>query len=772
MLRHILLLLLAALIGGFAGFGCAWFRIRPLYRSSTLLYVNNSVSLGGAALSLSDITASKDLVDTYITILKTRLTLNAVIRQTGLPCSYAQLSAGISAGAVNDTEVLRINVTWPDPVEATLIANTIADVLPAKLYEITEGSSARLVDYAVVPASRVSPSFVRYTIGGMGLGLLFGAALVALSVLLDKRIHGEEYLRSACASPVLGSIPAFAAGEAPIERHGQTVDGKAKGAPPDSVAEAFRLLCVRLSFALPGKTGCRVIGVAGTVADEENSPTALDLSCFLAEAGKRVVLVEADMRGNVSPDADISPGLSDLLAELSSLGEVVQESGASSLLRVLPVGDTPPNPAELLGSENFKAVLETLSSTADYIILDLPPVNEVTDALVAARFTDGIILTLRRDRTTRKALTTATRRLEQAGVKLLGFVLLDAAETRAETGQARGVGRITGILESKRVRRKRVFLRRVAGLSVTLLAVGLGAALNFSYQRDRALQQHLLRLEQEARPYQMELVKIKGELRDASRDLNAGHELPQLVPGVQPVEADDIRRIKAVAQDYSISPTLVLDPTAEAFGDILAAASQTGWEVMLTVSPFGEGAMSAVRAGRRAVQNAGLPLSDAFLLRSTDYSEHSVSRLRSAGFRAFTRYQESIASETDANGLAWFNYIYYRSREADLSRWLSKLFGGQGALLVTVEMEALRNGALTADELRAILSDLNQYAKDRKFEYASSAAVVGQIDSAEGKEAAQYDAYTAERQARIEELRGIIASIYSGSIAAGPDTET
>ena len=150
------LIAIAMLLCGMAMFVHTRFFVTPLYKSSALMYVNNSsISLGSTSVSLADLSASKGLVDTYIVILKTRLTLNEVIERANLDYTYGQLSSMVSASAVNDTEIFRITVTGPDPVEATEIANTIADVLPDKINDILDGSSARLVDFAV--GLRLSP---------------------------------------------------------------------------------------------------------------------------------------------------------------------------------------------------------------------------------------------------------------------------------------------------------------------------------------------------------------------------------------------------------------------------------------------------------------------------------------------------------------------------------------------------------------------------------------------------------------------------------------
>lgn len=196
-----------------------------------------------------------------------------------------------------------------------------------------------------------------------------------------------------------------------------------------AAAEAYRLLRTNLMFALPDEQRCRIIGITSSNAGEGKSTTALNLAYMLAEADKSVMLIEADMRlPTISKRLGLesSPGLSNLLAGLSSGKEIIRKTSLEEKLLVIPSGDIPPNPSELLGSEQMKTALEVFSQTADFIIMDLPPINEVSDALVVSRLVDGIVMIVRQNYSSRRALAEAMRQLEQANAKVLGFVMTAA----------------------------------------------------------------------------------------------------------------------------------------------------------------------------------------------------------------------------------------------------------------------------------------------------------------------------------------------------------
>ena len=191
------------------------FMVTPLYQANCMMYVNNSsFSLGSTQISLnsSDISASKSLVDTYIVILKSRATLNDVIKEAGLSYKYEELYDMIDASAVNETEIFKVTVTSPDQEEAKLIANTIANTLPDKVSSIIDGSSVRVVDYAVKPFAKSSPSLTKNTGIGFVIGLVLMTLIVVLLDLFDDVIRNEDYLTQNFDIPILATIPNLGGG--------------------------------------------------------------------------------------------------------------------------------------------------------------------------------------------------------------------------------------------------------------------------------------------------------------------------------------------------------------------------------------------------------------------------------------------------------------------------------------------------------------------------------------------------------------------------------
>lgn len=191
-----------------------------------------------------------------------------------------------------------------------------------------------------------------------------------------------------------------------------------------NASEAYKYLRTNLMFSLPsGK--CAVVGVTSSVRGEGKSTTTMNLGYALAESGKKVLLMELDLRlPTVAKRISVAgtPGLSNFLVGMNSVSEVLQPSGLHPNLTVITSGDIPPNPSELLDSKELSVTLEVMRRNFDFILLDLPPVNAVSDALIVSKLTDGIVMVVRQNYTSQRELKEAMRQLKIIDAKVLGFV--------------------------------------------------------------------------------------------------------------------------------------------------------------------------------------------------------------------------------------------------------------------------------------------------------------------------------------------------------------
>lgn len=192
-----------------------------------------------------------------------------------------------------------------------------------------------------------------------------------------------------------------------------------------AASEAYKLLRTNLEFSFTDDEEQKIIGITSSLKGEGKSITAINLAYTIAEAGKKVLLMECDMRlPTVSKRLNLksSKGLSNLLVGMNAADEVVQEGVLSETMDVIPAGDIPPNASELLASKRMEYTLEYLSKYYDYILLDLPPVTVVADALIASKLVSGMVVVVRQDYVGRAALSETMRQLKYVNAKVLGFV--------------------------------------------------------------------------------------------------------------------------------------------------------------------------------------------------------------------------------------------------------------------------------------------------------------------------------------------------------------
>ena len=201
--RRALVIILVAVVFASTVFAYTLFFVSPAYDATASIYVNNSsFSFGSTSFSISasELNASNSLVNTYIYILRSRTTLEDVIAKGNLPYTYGQLAGMISTKTVSGTAAFDITVRSSSPTEAEYIANIIAQILPDRIAEIVDGSSVRIVDYAIVPAHRSTPSYTKNTVIGFLVGALLSAAIVIIRFLINEQndvvIHSVDDLRA------------------------------------------------------------------------------------------------------------------------------------------------------------------------------------------------------------------------------------------------------------------------------------------------------------------------------------------------------------------------------------------------------------------------------------------------------------------------------------------------------------------------------------------------------------------------------------------------
>ncbi len=191
-----------------------------------------------------------------------------------------------------------------------------------------------------------------------------------------------------------------------------------------AVQEAYKTLRTNIRFSLQNSS-CRRISMTSALAGEGKSITLLNLAISVAQDGQKVLLIDADLRRPAIARLLVenpAPGLSNVLAGQASAEEAIREQIYPNL-DILLSGDVPPNPSELLGGDKMRELIDTVSKKYDYILVDTPPVNVVSDANIVTSLLDGVLLLVRQGSTKKEAVKRAITNLALTGIRPLGFVL-------------------------------------------------------------------------------------------------------------------------------------------------------------------------------------------------------------------------------------------------------------------------------------------------------------------------------------------------------------
>lgn len=427
---------LVALLGGVMALGVGLIQT-PQYTSTTQLFVSTSES-ASTLEAFQGGQFSQQRVASYAELLTGEELAQRVVDRLNLDVTAEELSRRITASTVAGTVLLNVSVTDPSARDAEAIAAAIGAEFPEMVatLEMPEAGGPSPVRVTVTDQPEVahepsSPKTVRNSVLGVLVGVVLGASLAILRARLDRSVKDPEETASLAGAPVIGTI---LQDESLARAH--TIDRAANS----RTAEDYRQLRTNLQF-LNVDEPPKVIMVSSALPSEGKTTAVVNLGLALVDAGKRVIIVEADLRkpkvtrylGMVG-----GVGLTNILSGSADLDEVLQEYGEGAL-SVVAAGPTPPNPGELLASSHMQALLDRLRVMADFVLVDAPPVLPVADASGLAVKMDGVLLSVRYGGTRKEQLRQAAAVLSRVGSRTIG-VILNIVPGKAELASAYGYG--------------------------------------------------------------------------------------------------------------------------------------------------------------------------------------------------------------------------------------------------------------------------------------------------------------------------------------------
>jgi polysaccharide biosynthesis transport protein len=414
---------MAALVGALVVFGgvAVYTAIQtPTYSSTNRVFIQPEKGASASELN-SGITVASQQIVSYSDLATSPLVLGPVIEALGLETTPAELATHVSTSVPQDTLILEIAATTEDPDLAAAIANETSTSLRARITELEASGEASTVELtvispAVAPTEPSSPDVLRNVAIGLVLAVVAGIAAAGVRELLDNRVRGTEDFEDEFGAPVLAVIPA--------DREGSDLASISSRRPQSLQAESYRDLRTGLQFmGLRGEA--RSVLVTSSVVGEGKSSTASNLAQVLGQSGSRVLLIDADLRmPSLAAYLGLEggAGLTTALLGEAPLEDLVQPLGADGV-DVLASGPIPPNPSELLGSDQMKQLLEDAAVAYDVVVIDTAPLLAVTDALVLSQIVGGTIVVAQNRRVRKQQLYRVLEKLDAVQARVLGVVV-------------------------------------------------------------------------------------------------------------------------------------------------------------------------------------------------------------------------------------------------------------------------------------------------------------------------------------------------------------
>lgn len=393
---------------------------KPVYQAKATVVIAKSDSNESSAATLNDINASQKLTTTYSEIAKSELVLNQVIERLNLNMGVKTLSSNVTVKPVDNTSILSIQVKDLDASQAALIANDIASVFSSEIMSIYKLDNVSQLSVATVPEAPANNTLARDVVLAVAISILLVGGFAFLRFYLDDTVkHGDDIEKT------FGLVKAGRVTKVDVKKDDKGASELiVKDAPKSIVSENIKSLRTNLQFTAVDKN-LRTILVTSTNAGEGKSFISSNLAVSFAQADKRVLLVDCDLRkGRIHRLFKIAnkEGLSNLLTgELRDAYDYIRKTNINNL-DIITCGTYPPNPSELLSSRKNKKLIENLRGKYDIIIFDGAPVGGLADSVILSSLMDETIIVTRDGATSKSDLMATKEALDKVGAKIAGVV--------------------------------------------------------------------------------------------------------------------------------------------------------------------------------------------------------------------------------------------------------------------------------------------------------------------------------------------------------------
>ncbi len=444
--KHLLFIILVGLVCGAAAFVLSEFVMTKKYESKALLYVENSQKTS-ESVNINDINAAQKLVNTCQIIFKSSTMMDNLIANLDLPYTKEELDKMITAQSVNSTEVMQLSVESTSPQEAEKVVNELVRLANIEFLRVIKSGSLEVIDYGEIDTRPSFPNVTLITAVGLIIGLAAAYIIVFVNDILDVVVKHDDNLAKLYGIPVFAEITDFlSASESkygyskygygygnssrkqqqktePAQIATERADRLLSENTPFAITEAYNTARTNIMFAA-STSHKKIVAVTSSNPSEGKSTTCANIAISFANVGFKTLLVECDLRKPVMAKSfGVKPknGLSSILGGFCTVNEAICP-GVMNNLDIITTGDIPPNPSELLASDSMKIFLKASSEDYDYVFLDTPPVNVVTDSQLMNTEIAGLVFIIREGSTIHPDIQSALEKIRLANGKALGFI--------------------------------------------------------------------------------------------------------------------------------------------------------------------------------------------------------------------------------------------------------------------------------------------------------------------------------------------------------------
>ncbi|MDP4179691.1 MAG: polysaccharide biosynthesis tyrosine autokinase [Bacillota bacterium] len=431
LLRKWYILLICLILSTGVAFLVTKYYLKPIYRAETTLFLGKEKDKIGA-LSLLDLQVNSQLVVDYREILKSRLVAENIQSKLGVDIKTFQNNVDVMT--VKDSRIFKISYDDSDPKLACNVVNELGTIIMQLASDIIEVKNVKVIDTAKIPTDPIKPNKkMNVALAGL-LGLILGVSIIYLMEFIDHTFKKPEEVERKLDLNVIGTIPTFEGGKRGKKK---AKDNKVleeeylknlitTNNPKAAASEAFRELRTNLQYKSVDKD-MKVLIVTSPSLGDGKTVTTVNMAITLAQSGKKVLVIDADLR---KPKVHSyfglknNEGLTNILANDKEIKKinVLQKEGIANLY-ILTSGPIPPNPSEILSSSKMKMIVEQLKADYDIIFIDTPPVGQVTDAAILSTIADGSIIVLASGQTRIEMAKRAKKALESINASIIGTVL-------------------------------------------------------------------------------------------------------------------------------------------------------------------------------------------------------------------------------------------------------------------------------------------------------------------------------------------------------------